>query len=508
MSATTTSDLRAAILTVEQMYAADQAAVGMGVPSLALMEAAGTAVANAVERRARMLKLRRRSVGILCGPGNNGGDGFVAARLLAERGWRVRLGLLGDRDRLGGDAAVNAARWRGDCRPLAPDVLDGVDIVVDALFGAGLARDVEGVAAEVILAINARRLPCLAVDVPSGVDGDTGTVRGCAPRCDATVTFFRPKPAHLLYPGRELMGHLEVADIGIPEAVLEDITPELFVNGPALWRLPRPRPQDHKYTRGHAVVVGGGEVTGAGRLAVRGARRMGAGLVTVAAPAEALPLYAADAPGALTAPLDADGDLSAVLADPRKNAWLLGPGGGRGDRLRRQVLAVLKTRRPTVLDADALTSFEDDNSVLFSAIWGPAVLTPHAGEFQRLFGDLGADRLCDARQAARLSGAVVVLKGPDTIIAAPDGRAAINVNAPPDLATAGAGDVLAGFVLGLLAQGLEPFAAAGAAVWLHGEAARAFGPGLVAEDLPDALPAVLRRLGDCLTLPSTAGEPT
>lgn len=486
---------RAAVLTVEEMYAADRAAVAAGVPSLSLMEAAGTAVANAVERRVRALGLRGRTVAVLCGPGNNGGDGFVAARVLAARGWRVRLSLLGRRDSLTGDAAVNADRWTGDIAPLDPACLDGAAYVVDALFGAGLARDVEGAPAAVLEEITRRRLPCLAVDVPSGIDGDRGVVCGVAPRCDATITFFRPKPAHLLYPARGLQGHLEVADIGIPESVLDDPPPRLFVNGPALWRLPRPRPEDHKYSRGHAVVVGGGAVTGAGRLAARGARRMGVGLVTVAAPAAALPLYAGDAPGVLTMALAEDGGLGPILEDTRKNAWLLGPGGGRGEGLRRQVLAVLESRRPVVLDADALTSFEDDNSLLFSAIWGPAVLTPHAGEFARLFQVQG-DRLAQARKAAETAGAVVVLKGPDTIVAAPDGRAAINTNAPPDLATAGAGDVLAGFVLALLAQGMPPFEAAAAAVWLHGAAAQAHGPGLIAEDLPEALPAVLRHLGD------------
>lgn len=488
---------RAAVLTVEEMYAADRAAVAAGVPSLTLMEAAGTAVANAVERRARALGIKQKRVAVLCGPGNNGGDGFVVARLLAARGWQVRLGLLGKRETLTGDAAANAARWTGEVAPLTPEVLEGAAYVVDALFGAGLARDVEGPAADVLAEINRRGLPCLAVDVPSGIEGDTGAVCGVAPRCDATVTFFRPKPAHLMYPARDLQGHLEVADIGIPESVLEEISPSLFVNGPALWSLPRPGPLDHKYSRGHAVVVGGGTMTGAGRLAVRAARRAGAGLVTVTAPADALSLYAADAPGALTLPWAEDGGLAQGLADERKNAWLLGPGGGRGEVMRRQVLEVLATHRPVVLDADALTSFEDDTGLLFSSLWGPAVMTPHEGEFKRLFPAPGP-RLSQARRAAQLSGAVIVLKGADTIVAAPDGRAAINVNAPPDLATAGAGDVLAGFVLGLLAQGMPPFEAASAAVWLHGEAARQHGPGLIAEDLPDALPAVLRRLKDSL----------
>lgn len=476
----------AAALTVAQMYAADRAAMAAGVPGLALMEAAGLAVALEVRRR-----LPRGRVAVLCGPGNNGGDGFVAARHLERAGWPVRLALLGDRDRLKGDAAVMVGRWRGPVKPLSPEVLHGCVGVVDALFGAGLARPLEGATAEVVEAINARRLPCIAVDVPSGVNGDTGAVEGAAPWCLSTVTFFRPKPGHLLQPGRARMGHLVVADIGIPEAVLEGIAPRCFVNGPALWRLPAPGPADHKYTRGHAVVLGGERMTGAGRLAARAARRVGAGLVTVAAPSAVLPLYAGDAPGVLTWPAE---DFAGLLADERRNALLLGPGGGRGEGLRGHVLAALRTGRGCVLDADALTSFADRPGDLFDAIRGPVVLTPHDGEFARLFGPLPGSRLERARAGAARAGAVVLLKGPDTVVAAPDGTAAVTVNAPADLATAGSGDVLAGLIAGLLAQGLDAFAAACAAAWLHGEAGRHAGPGLIAEDLPDALPEVVSRL--------------
>ncbi|MGC2854003.1 NAD(P)H-hydrate dehydratase [Novispirillum sp. DQ9] len=481
----------AAALTVEQMYAADRAAMAAGVPGVALMEAAGMAVALEARRR-----LPRGRVAVLCGPGNNGGDGFVAARHLERAGWPVRLALLGSRDRLTGDAAVMAGRWRGGVEPLSPAVLDGCVGVIDALFGAGLARPLDGVAAEVVDVLNARRLPCVAVDVPSGVNGDTGAVEGgavegCAPWCLSTVTFFRPKPGHLLQPGRARMGHLVVADIGIPESVLDDIAPRCFVNGPALWRLPVPGPDDHKYTRGHAVVVGGGHMTGAGRLAARAARRGGAGLVTVAAPSAALPLYAGDAPGVLTWPAE---DFAGLLADARRNALLLGPGGGRGEALRGQVLAALATGRGCVLDADALTTFADRPDDLFGAFAGPVVLTPHDGEFARLFGPLPGSRLERARAGAARSGAVVLRKGPDTVVAAPDGLVAVTVNAPADLATAGAGDVLAGLIVGLMAQGLDAFAAACAGAWLHAEAARRAGPGLIAEDLPDALPEVVSRL--------------
>lgn len=482
----------AALLTVEEMARADQAAAARGVPTLSLMEAAGHAVAQAVWRR-----FSRRPVLVACGPGNNGGDGFVAARLLARRGWPVTVALLGDPAALKGDAAAMFARWRGPVVPLHAALLERRPLVIDALFGAGLTRDLEGAALDVVEAINARGLDCVAVDVPSGVDGNSGLVRGAAPRCGLTVTFFRRKPGHVLYPGRGLCGEQVVADIGIPAAVLgQEVTPTAFLNGPALWQLPQARAEDHKYRRGHAVVIGGGTMTGAGRLAARAARRLGAGLLTVGCPDSARLVYQLDAPGSIVRAVDGAGDLAELLRDERYNAVLLGSGGGRGPLLASMVLTAAEAGRALVLDADALTSFETAPQTLFDTLRAPAVLTPHAGEFARLFPDLDGDRLMKARAAAQRSGAVVVLKGPDTVIAAPDGRAAINANAPPTLATAGSGDVLAGMVLGLLAQGMPAFEAAAAAVWLHGAAAAAFGPGLVAEDIPEAIPVVLRALSD------------
>lgn len=483
----------AALLTVEEMSRADQLAIAAGTPGAELMEAAGAAVTAEVMRRCS----DRTPVVVLCGPGNNGGDGFVVARMLAGQGWPVRLGLLGGASAISalkGDAAQAAKRWKGAVEDASVELLTGAGMIVDALFGAGLSRPLEGAAATIVQAITARRLPCIAVDVPSGLDGNTGAVLGCAPPCLSTVTFFRAKPGHVLYPGRALVGALRVEDIGIPNAVIGAIEPRTFLNGTALWRLPVPGPDDHKFTRGHALIVGGGTITGAGRLAVRAARRVGAGLVTIAAPAEALPIYAADAPGALHASLSQPEDFAVLLSDPRRNAILLGPGGGADETLRSRVLATLATGRPTTLDADALTAFSDAPEALFAALHDQVVLTPHDGEFARLFGVTAGSRLDRARQAARRAGAVVVLKGADTVIAAADGRAAINTNAPPDLATAGAGDVLAGFVVGLQAQGMEAWQAACCAVWLHGQTGRVAGPGLIAEDLPDALPAVFRRL--------------
>jgi NAD(P)H-hydrate epimerase len=479
-----------ALLTPEEMGRADQAAVAAGVSERVLMEAAGRAVAEAVAAR-----WSPRPVTVLCGPGNNGGDGFVAARHLAVEGWPVRLALLGDRDRLSGAAAHYAARYRGTVELLSPKAIAGAGVVIDALFGAGLSRPIDGIARDVLEALGASGIPVAAVDVPSGVDGATGEVRGTAPKADITVTFFRKKPGHLLYPGRGLCGTVRLAQIGIPDPVLGDIAPRCFENGPPLWldQYPWPQAEDHKYRRGHAVILGGAELTGAARLAARAAARAGAGLVTVAAPEKVWPIYASALMGIIVRAMHAPEDFARLVDDERVRAMVVGPGAGATSETRAAALAALGTRRAVVLDADALTTFSKSTEALLAAIKGPAVLTPHEGEFARLFSGEG-DRLSRTRKAAKLVGAVVVLKGPDTVIAAPDGRAAINANAPPDLATGGTGDVLAGLIAGLLAQGLAPFEAACAGCWLHAEAAHEFGPGLVADDLIDTLPSVLRRL--------------
>jgi NAD(P)H-hydrate epimerase len=479
-----------ALLSVDEMYRADAGARALGVAGETLMANAGAAIAAEIVAR-----WSPRPVAVLCGPGNNGGDGFVVARLLEDAGWTVRLALLGARAALKGDAALHAGRWTGPVEPLAPAVLDDAELVVDALFGAGLARPLDGAALAMVEAVNARRLDCVAVDVPSGVHGDSGAVLGAAIQATLTVTFFRRKPGHLLLPGRLLAGEVVVADIGIPERVLDDIRPRQYENDPALWApgYPWPRPGDHKYSRGHVIVVGGAQMTGAARLAARAAMRAGAGMVTIASPPEAVPIYAAAMPGVLNAPVARRADFVHLLDDARKRAVLVGPGNGVSDATRAHALAALATRRPVVIDADALTVFEGAGDLLGSAIRGPCVLTPHEGEFARLF-DTEGDKLMRARRAAAETGAVVLLKGADTVVAAPDGTAVIGTNAPPELATAGAGDVLAGFVLGLLGQGMPAFAAAAAAVWLHGAAAASFGPGLIAEDLPDLLPRVLAEL--------------
>jgi NAD(P)H-hydrate epimerase len=480
------------LLTVDEMYRADAAAMAAGVSGETLMENAGRAIADAIAARWKACP-----VAILCGPGNNGGDGFVLARLLSQAGWTVRVALLGDRERLKGDARIHADRWSGPVETLSAGVLEGAQLVVDALFGAGLARPLTGAAAEVVAAVVARGLACVAVDVPSGVDGDTGAILGTAAAANLTVTFFRRKPGHLLFPGRQLCGEVMVVDIGIPESVLDDIAPAQAANGPDLWleEFPWPRFDQHKYSRGHALVVGGSGMTGAARLAAAAARRAGAGVVTVLSPPDSLMIYRTSQVGTLVARLDDAQALADRLADPRSHAVLLGPGNGVKPETRANVMAALAAEKPTVLDADALTVFGDDPADLFGAIAGPCLMTPHDGEYARLFPSLsGTGKLDRARHAAQGSGAVVLLKGPDTVIAAPDGRAVVNSNARPNLATAGSGDVLSGIAVGLMAQGMTPFKAGSCAAWLHGEAATLRGPGLIAEDLPDTLPAVLAAL--------------
>ncbi|NKB57087.1 MAG: NAD(P)H-hydrate dehydratase [Alphaproteobacteria bacterium] len=470
------------------MARADRAAVEAGIPGATLMENAGRSVAIAICQRWAPCR-----VSVLCGPGNNGGDGFVVARLLAECGWPVRLALLGDPASLKGDAKHHAGLWRGDVEALSPAILEDAELVVDAVFGAGLSREPDGVAHDTLAAIGG--CPTVAVDVPSGLDGNTGAILGLAPRADLTVTFFRRKPGHVLLPGRAYCGDVLVADIGIPDGVLADIGPAQAVNGPALWQAgyPWPRTEDHKYSRGHAVVTGGRNMTGAARMAACAAQRVGAGMVTALVPVEAVVVYKIALTSVLVRPFRDTGSFAELIAEPRVSACLVGPGNEVSGGTRERALAALRTGKPVVIDADALTVFDDAQALLFETISGPCVMTPHDGEFARLF-DTAGDKLSRVRKAAADSGAVIVLKGADTVIAAPDGRAVINENAPADLATGGSGDVLAGFVTGLLAQGQGAFEAACAAVWLHGAAAAAFGPGLVADDLIETLPAILRQL--------------
>jgi len=462
------------LLTPAEMALADAAAPRAGVSGPTLMQAAGRAVARAARRFGPCRTL------VLCGPGNNGGDGYVAARLLAQQGWPVQVAALGP-PRAGSDAAGAAVRWQGPTVPFDPAQAVRAELVIDAVFGAGLSADIPDAVAQTLAA--ARRV--LAVDVPSGLDGATGQPRGRVRAVDMTVTFFRLKPGHLLLPGRTLCGEVVLADIGLPDVVLQAINPQAWRNGPALWRIPVPGAHDHKYTRGHVTVLGGASMTGAARLSAAAARRAGAGMVSIASTGRA-DVYRAGEPGLIVS----DAPLAELLEDKRRVVWVCGPGLGH-DAARSALPALLAAGRRVVADADALGAYAGQPE----ALKGCAVLTPHEGEFERLFGPVGPDRIAAARTAARQVGAVVLLKGADTVVAAPDGRVAVNDSAPPWLATAGAGDVLAGLVAALLAQGMPGWDAAAAAAWLHGRAAALAGPGLIAEGLLPHIAATMNAAG-------------
>lgn len=487
------------------MRRAEAQAMASGLSGAAMMEAAGAAAADFIRRQ-----MEPAAVAVMCGPGGNGGDGFVVARLLRDAGWTVRVGLLGERAALKGDAALMASLYHGAIEPAAPAVFDGASLIVDALFGAGLSRPVDDAARQLIEAANAHPAPIIAIDIPSGVNADTGAVMGVAAQAVATVTFGARKPCHLLFPGRALSGRVHIADIGLSDAALGSVGVRLFENHPAVWAgaLRRPGFASHKFTRGHAAIVSGPRHrTGAARLAAMSALRAGAGLVTMVAPSDAADENAAHLTAVMLRVADDADTVAALLADRRYTAALIGPATGVGVSTAQKTLAILASGARAVLDADALSSFEAEPARLFSALRPDHVLTPHEGEFSRLFKEISEDssgRAERARAASRAAGAVVVLKGADTVIAAPDGRAAINANAPADLATAGSGDVLAGLVAGLLAQGMPAFEAAAAGVWLHGAAGAVAGPGLIAEDLPNVMPQVWRML---LTPPKSAEPP-
>ncbi len=528
---------RIQLLTTEQMARVDRVAMSCGIGGLDLMERAGRAVA----REATRMVAWGASIVVLCGPGNNGGDGYVAARVLKNRGYDVRVFALKPPEALRGDAAAMAQRWLAIGEISQDDSADAAarsaDLIIDAVFGAGLDRpfsDATHRFFEPFLQSRPQACQVLAVDVPSGLDGTRGAViaNPCV-QADRTVTFHRFKTGHVLFPGRALCGALVLADIGIPDEIVSDaedgdtghttdaaetVRVETgLLDASSADCVFRPlsdagrRSQAHKYDHGHTLVFSGpAHQTGAARLSARAALRVGSGLVTIAARDGALLEHAAHATAIMLRACNGLADVAGLLADTRKNAAVIGPGYGVGDATCDAVLRVLSAQHvAVVLDADALTSFAKTgrSDALFAAIHDHGarvpdraadsterkgvVLTPHEGEFARLFPDLDGGKLERAREAARRSGAIVVLKGPDTVVADPSGRARISVNGPLWLATAGTGDVLAGLIAGLAAQGLDLFQAACAAVWLHGACAQRFGPGLIAEDLPETLPRVL-----------------
>lgn len=459
-----------ALLSPSEMGRVD---AGCNIPVLALMEAAGRAVTRAIQKQFRPVPVL-----VLCGPGNNGGDGYVVARLLEQAGWDVALAALAPPPP-GSDAAAMAARWRGPRVAWEAGRAARAGLVVDAVFGAGLTRDV---GADVAGVLAAARGPVVAIDVPSGLDGGTGLARGAVRAADLTITFVRRKPGHLLLPGRALCGTLVCADIGVPDAAVAAVGARCFANAPGLWTLPSAAVQDTKYSRGHVAIAVGTTMPGAARLAGMAARRAGAGLLTLLAPdAATATLLRGAEPGALVSE-------ATPLGDARIGAWVVGPGLPPDATTRALGRSVIGAGRALVADAGLLSACAGDPGSLA----GAAVLTPHLGEFTRVFGPV-TDRLASARAAAALTGAVVLLKGADTVIAAPDGRAVINENAPPWLATGGTGDVLAGSIAALIARGMPHFEASCSAAWLQGECAAQAGEGCLAEDVACGLPAAMRR---------------
>lgn len=484
--------LRDLLITPAEMAAIDLAAARSGIDSFLLMRSAGLAVAAAV---LRFYPQARRYV-VLCGPGNNGGDGYVAASALAESGAEVAVFAYGDQSDLTGDAARARLLWRDRIDPLDALATQRGDVIVDALFGAGLTRDLPRQVAEVVEKISAEGLPVLAIDLPTGIDGRTGQIRGAAFAASHTITFMARKPGHLLLPGRSLCGALDVFDIGIPARIVLTAASGPRVNTPALWsdHAAKLDASSHKYRRGHLVVFSGGaQATGAARLSAAAGLAAGAGLVTVASPKSALGANAAQLTAVMLKEIDGSQDLAQWLRDVRLGAFVLGPGFGVGDRARDFALALCD--RALVLDADGITSFQAHSSELFerlSVAGGRVVMTPHEGEFARLFPEISRDqrlsKIDKAQAAAAISHATIVYKGADTVIASPDGKVAVNANAPPSLATAGSGDVLAGIIGAHLAQGMPAFEAAAAGVWRHGAAGTRAGAGLTAETLVAAIP--------------------
>ncbi|MER9881120.1 NAD(P)H-hydrate dehydratase [Mesorhizobium sp. M0118] len=496
------------LLSPSEMAEADRLAIAAGpFDGIGLMRNAGAAVAAVVLRRYP----NATRVHVLCGPGNNGGDGYVVARILQDSAVDVSVWTSG-LPKGGSDAALAASDCKVKPRPLSAFVAETGSIVVDALYGAELSKPLSGDAAKAIEIAAELNLPVVAVDLPSGVSGESGNVLGQAFRARTTVTFARKKPGHLLLPGRELCGKIVLADIGISDSVVAQLEPRTFENIPALWlgRFPVPAVDAHKYRRGHVCVFSGGpSATGAARLSALAAARSGAGAVTLLSPANAMQVNAAHLTSIMLRRLDTVADVDEFVDSRRPSAFVLGPGFGIGEKTCDFVMAVLgcdngKGRKieGLVLDADGITSFREEPEMLFEAARSPAapalVMTPHESEFARLFphiaGDKNLSKLAKARAAAERASATLVYKGADTVIAAPNGRAAINGNGAPWLATAGSGDVLSGIIAALLAQGMPAFEAACAAVWIHSEAGSRFGPGLIAEDLPLALVPVLREL--------------
>lgn len=487
------------LLTTQQAQALDKAAIGLGVSGESLMESAGKAVAATLADYIGTPLEAGGTVIILCGPGNNGGDGFVAARHLEEWGYPVSLRCSVLPSALKDDAKLAADKWHGPVETMTSTGFGDAAAIVDCLFGVGLNKAIEGEIAEIVEAVNNAETFVLAVDVPSGLSADTGLPMGPCVEAGATATFTFKKVGHAIVPGRYLSGgnsNIVVSDIGVPDKAFLGINSLEFENIPDFWgtNFPFSGPQTHKYERGHMLVLGGKEPTlGASRLASIAGLRVGAGLVTLAAPSETYPVQASALMDVMVRRFDSAFGFMGIVNDPRIKAVLVGPGAGLGEKTVDLVKQVGAKNKHLVLDADALASLVNRVDVIHDLKSPEIVLTPHEGEFAELFPkfDFNKDRLDAVRRAAKSTKTVIVLKGVSTVVAAPDGRVTIATNAPSWLSVGGTGDVLSGMICGLMTQGMPAFEAASAGVWLHGEAGMKAGRGLIASDLLDVIPRVL-----------------
>lgn len=481
------------ILTPAEMKKADAATIAAGTTGIQLMTQAGNAVAQAIKERVEPC-----SVLVLCGPGNNGGDGFIVAAKLKADGWNVRVACPLKKTALKGDAALAAKEWDGEIESLNSNLgLKDAALIVDAVYGASFAGALDPELVTLFDKIRTRKLLVAAIDVPSGMDAASGTIAPGTLKANFTVTFCRKKIAHMLMPSKAHCGKLVVVLIGITDQTVADLKSNVFENDSALWlkSFPLPSAESHKYSRGHAVIFGGAQRTGAACLAAYAAQRAGAGLVSITSQPKTVATYAQYRASVMVDEWTTLDNLKNILRDERRNALCIGPGAGMTDDMKEIMQAVLSFDKCAVIDADVFSAFKETPKDLFAKLSpNKHVLTPHEGEFARVFAGIEGNKLERARKAAKLANAIVVLKGPDTVIAAPDGTASINSNAPATLATAGSGDVLAGLITGLMAQGMPPFMAAAAGVWLQGETAQIFGLGLTAEDIIHHLPQSLNRL--------------
>jgi NAD(P)H-hydrate epimerase len=488
------------ILNAEQSRQVDTLTIENGTPGFQLMESAGAAVSAVILKRFKICPVL-----VLCGPGNNGGDGFVIAWQLKKAGWPVRVACLVKRAALKNDAARAAKSWDADIETLNSNLsLKETGLIVDAVFGTGFLGTLEPEMITLFDKVRGRKIPVIAVDIPSGINATTGNVAAGTLGAVLTLTFTRKKPAHLLLPAKILCGEVQVALIGISDKTVNLVHDNVFENHPSLWikEYPQPHALMHKYDRGHVVVAGGSKRTGAACLAAAAAQKIGAGLVSIAAPAESAFIYSCYRASIMVDSWGTIEELKAILRDVRKNTVILGPGAGTDGAAKEMMNAALAFGKTAVLDADVFTAYQSNPKELFEKISQKCILTPHEGEFERLFPDVTGSKLDRTRKAAKICNAIVLLKGADSVLAAPDGRAIINSNAPPTLATGGSGDVLSGLIAGLAAQGMPPFLATAAATWLHGEAAEKYGFCLTAEDIISTLNQCLSQLFPTL-LPNT-----